>query len=83
MVAVFIHIYLDLPVTIKSLQASLMEKEIYGGSTTSLGRLLKTIVFFYKKDDNRRALMELPHIAHLRRNFLQRYFFFVTYNLVN
>lgn len=42
-------------------------------SNSSLLRVLHRIGFRFKRDDNRRALMELPHIALLRINFLRVY----------
>ncbi|KAL1516351.1 hypothetical protein ABEB36_000270 [Hypothenemus hampei] len=60
-------------VTIKSLNAELSSKEIVSLSNTSLGIVLKDIGFKYKKDENRRALMERTNIASLRARFLREY----------
>jgi hypothetical protein len=46
---------------------------MYQHSRTSLAKLLKNIGFTYKKDDNRRALMEKPYVVTQRRKFLKKY----------
>jgi hypothetical protein len=61
------------PVTLKSLGAELANKYIYEHKRSSLALLLKNLGFSYKKDDNRRALMEKPHVVALRKNFLSKF----------
>lgn len=65
--------FIGKPVTIKSLQDQLRGKEKYRGSVSSLLRLVKSLGFSYKKEDNRRALMEKPYVADKRRRFLASY----------
>ncbi|KAH0815548.1 hypothetical protein GEV33_007243 [Tenebrio molitor] len=48
-------------VNLNTLGAELASKYIYEYGRSSLAGLLKNIGFSYKKDDNRRALMEKPH----------------------
>jgi hypothetical protein len=61
------------PVTLNSLGAELANKYIYEHKRSSLALLLKNLGFSYKKDDNRRALMEKPHVVALRKNFLSKF----------
>jgi hypothetical protein len=61
------------PVTLNSLGAELATKYIYEHKRSSLALLLKNLGFSYKKDDNRRALMEKPHVVALRKNFLSKF----------
>lgn len=65
--------FIGKPVSIKKLQEQLQNKEKYHGSVSSLLRLVKSLGFIYKKEDNRRALMEKPVIADKRRRFLTSY----------
>lgn len=60
-------------ITLKSLSAVLRERDIFAGGQTSLWKILRNIGFHYKKDDPKRALMELPHIVLKRINFLSEY----------
>lgn len=60
-------------INLRKLREKLDEHGLYNGSATSLWRLLKGMGFKYKKEDPRRGLMELPHIALKRTNFLQQY----------
>jgi hypothetical protein len=60
-------------VNLNTLGAELASKYIYEYGRSSLAGLLKNIGFSYKKDDNRRALMEKPHVRSLRKIFLKRY----------
>lgn len=60
-------------VTRSSLLQILKERDLFQGSSTSLGIILKEIGFHWKKDNPRRGLMELPHIANPRVTFLQSY----------
>lgn len=48
-------------------------KHIFHGSLSSLRKVLQAIGFKWKKDDPRRGLMELGHIALKRVNFLSSY----------
>lgn len=56
-----------------SLWQKLKEKQLFNGCPMSLGSLLKGIGFKWKKDDPRRGLMELPHVALKRVEFLRSY----------
>lgn len=49
------------------------ERDIYKGSLSSLGKILKKIGFKFIKDNPRRGLMELPNIVFNRVHFLQKY----------
>jgi hypothetical protein len=60
-------------VTLTYLWEQLKDKQLFDGSRMSLSRLLKEIGFKWKKDDPRRGLMELPHIAFKRITFLRSY----------
>ncbi|CAH1982278.1 unnamed protein product [Acanthoscelides obtectus] len=60
-------------VTIANLNKTLKEKELASISNSSLQRLLPTIGFKYKKDGNRRFLVEQSSIALLRTKFLRTY----------
>ncbi|KAJ8913801.1 hypothetical protein NQ315_002707 [Exocentrus adspersus] len=61
-------------VTIKTINEELKRKEVVQISNASLGRLLKTIGFKYKMENNRRYLCELSHVAYQRVNFLRQYY---------
>ncbi|CAH2002227.1 unnamed protein product [Acanthoscelides obtectus] len=56
-------------VTIANLNKTLKEKELASISNRSLQRVLPTIGFKYKKDGNRRFLVEQSSIALLRTKF--------------
>jgi hypothetical protein len=60
-------------VTLDTLGQELTSKFIYHYKRSSLAILLKTLGFTYRKDDNRRALMEKPHVTLLRKKFLKDY----------
>ncbi|CAH2006767.1 unnamed protein product [Acanthoscelides obtectus] len=60
-------------VTIANLNKTLKEKELASISNSSLQRVLPTIGFKYKKDGNRRFLVEQSSIALLRTKFLRSY----------
>lgn len=60
-------------ITRKSLLMLLKERDIFNGSVATLGKILKDIGFRWKKNDPRRGLMELEHIALRRIEFLQKY----------
>ncbi|CAH1996864.1 unnamed protein product [Acanthoscelides obtectus] len=60
-------------VTIVNLNKTLKEKELASISNSSLQRVLPTIGFKYKKDGNRRFLVEQSSIALLRTKFLRSY----------
>lgn len=64
---------LGTPVTLKTLLDRLKLWQNYTGGQTSLYKLLKRIGFSYQRENNRRALMETPHIAYQRRRFLEKY----------
>lgn len=51
----------------------LRERDVFTGGQTSLWKVLQNIGFHYKKDDPKRALMEIPHVALKRVNFLSEY----------
>lgn len=55
------------------MQDKLKERDIFNGCLTSLWKVLKNIGFKYSKDNPRRGLMELPHIAMKRLRFLHDY----------
>ncbi|KAJ8914403.1 hypothetical protein NQ315_017497 [Exocentrus adspersus] len=59
-------------VTIKTINEELKRKEVV--QISSFGRLLKTIGFKYKMENNRRYLCELSHVAYQRVNFLKQYY---------
>ncbi|CAH2005541.1 unnamed protein product [Acanthoscelides obtectus] len=65
-------------VTIANLNNTLKEKELASISNSSLQRVLPTIGFKYKKDGNRRFLVEQSSIALLRTKFLRSYNDYVT-----
>lgn len=72
-------------ITLKSLGATLHERNIFDGGQTSLWKILRNIGFHYNKDDPKRGLMELPHIVLKRINFLSEYIRYKksdTYNFV-
>ncbi|CAH2006315.1 unnamed protein product [Acanthoscelides obtectus] len=60
-------------VTIANLNKTLKEKELASISNSSLQRVLPTIGFKYKKDGNRRFLVEQSSIALLRTKCLRSY----------
>ncbi|CAH1968346.1 unnamed protein product [Acanthoscelides obtectus] len=60
-------------VTIANLNKTLKEKKLDSISNSSLQRVLPTIGFKYKKDGNRRFLVEQSSIALLRTKFLRTY----------
>lgn len=60
-------------ITLQTLKQKIQERELFSGSISSLWKILKNIGFKYKKDDPRRGLMELPHIAFKRVHFLHEY----------
>jgi hypothetical protein len=55
-------------VTLDTLGQELTSKCIYHYKRSSLA-----ILITYRKDDNRRALMEKPHVTLLRKKFLKDY----------
>ncbi|KAI4463747.1 ig(immunoglobulin) and lrr(leucine rich repeat) domain [Holotrichia oblita] len=59
--------------TANSLQEVLEHRNILQTSSTSLRRLLHLLGFRFKKDDNRRALVEKNDIAVLLFSFLRKY----------
>ncbi|CAG9834708.1 unnamed protein product [Diabrotica balteata] len=60
-------------VKLQTLQAKLVERNIFTGSLTYLWKIVRNIGFRYKKDDSRRGLLELPNIVFKRYMFLQQY----------
>lgn len=60
-------------VTFSSLKKMLNERDLYSHSICSLRKLLISIGFEYRKDCNRRALMEQEHIRLARIKFLKEY----------
>ncbi|KAL3287784.1 hypothetical protein HHI36_002246 [Cryptolaemus montrouzieri] len=60
-------------ITLSALKEKLLEKDIFNGCKTSLWKIVQNIGFKYSKDNRRRVLMELPHIALKRIHFLQSY----------
>lgn len=60
-------------VTRQSLLTLLRDRDLFKGSISSLGKILKDIGFCWKKDNPRRGLMELHHVALARIDFLQAY----------
>ncbi|XP_030760501.1 uncharacterized protein LOC115885664 [Sitophilus oryzae] len=60
-------------VTINKLNEELRRREIVDISYGSLRTLLFSLGFKYKKDDNRRALMETSNIASMRAAFFRKY----------
>lgn len=59
--------------TLASLSTELKTKQILNISTTTLRTLLLHLGFKYKKDSNRRALMERSNIVTKRSQFLRKY----------
>lgn len=59
--------------TLANLYVKLREKQLFEGCKTSLQSLLKEIGFRWKKDEPRRGLMELSHVAFKRIVFLKEY----------
>lgn len=68
-----VRIFVGQHITRASLIQILKERDIFKGGITSLGKVLKDIGFRFKKDDPRRGLMELDHIALRRVEFLKKY----------
>ncbi|KAK9744531.1 hypothetical protein QE152_g7686 [Popillia japonica] len=60
-------------VTLQSLKDQLKTKEIVSLSRQSLATLLKDIGFKFRKEDNRRALVERHYVALMRSVFLKKY----------
>lgn len=60
-------------ITLHSLRDKLSETGVVNISATSLWRVLLSLGFKYKKEDNRRALCEQPQVAALRTDFLQKF----------
>jgi hypothetical protein len=60
-------------VTLDTLGQKLTSKFLYHYKRSSLAILLKTLGFTYRPDDNRRALLEKPHVTLLRKKFLKDY----------
>uniref|UniRef100_A0A6P7G776 Uncharacterized protein LOC114338511 n=1 Tax=Diabrotica virgifera virgifera TaxID=50390 RepID=A0A6P7G776_DIAVI len=65
--------FLEKHVTLTSLNNELKNKEIVSISNPSLSKILKELGFKYRKDDNRRSLMERTNIASQRACFLRKY----------
>lgn len=63
----------EVHITKSSLLEILKQRDTYNGGLTSLGKILKAIGFKWLKDNPRRGLMELQHIALARIDFLQTY----------
>lgn len=55
------------------MKEELANKFILNASIGTISKLLKEVGFKYKKDDNRRALMEKTNIALMRTEFLRKY----------
>lgn len=51
----------------------LHQRQLFHGGRTLLWKLVKKIGFRFCKDDPRRGIMELPHIALKRVHFLHQY----------
>lgn len=66
-------IFSEKQVTINKLNEELRRREIVDISYGSLRTLLFSLGFKYKKDDNRRALMETSNIASMRAAFFRKY----------
>ncbi|KAI4454381.1 hypothetical protein MML48_9g00004633 [Holotrichia oblita] len=60
-------------ITLHTLKDQLKTKEIVSLSTKFLVTLLKDIGFKFRKDDNRRALVERHYVALMRSVFLKKY----------
>ncbi|XP_072397975.1 uncharacterized protein [Diabrotica undecimpunctata] len=60
-------------ITLMSLTCQLRDEELVDIGKSSLSTLLKDIGFKFKKDDNRRAIIEQTSIAALRARFLLKY----------
>lgn len=60
-------------VTVQSLQAELQAKQILTVSCTTTRSRLSNISLKYRKDDNRRALLEKANTASMRSRFLRNY----------
>jgi transposase len=69
---IYFFLIVEKYVNLNTLGAELASKYIYEYARSSLAGLLKNIGFSYKEDDNRRALMEKPHVRSLRKIFLNR-----------
>lgn len=67
------HVFLVLPITLRSLVKILREDEVFDFSRMGLQRLLPKIGFTYQIDNERRGLLEQPHISSLRATFLRQY----------
>jgi hypothetical protein len=62
-VQISVVFFLEKFINLDTLLQELKVKYMYQHSRTSLAKLLKNIGFTYKKDDNRRALMEKPYVG--------------------
>ncbi|KAF5301842.1 hypothetical protein FQA39_LY10627 [Lamprigera yunnana] len=60
-------------VTVATLKREVSEAGVFNFSSASLTRLLHSIGFSFTKDDGRRGLYELDHIASSRVRFLRDY----------
>ncbi|KAJ8914218.1 hypothetical protein NQ315_003581 [Exocentrus adspersus] len=60
-------------VTVKTIREELGKKEIIDIKKTSLNFVLKELGFKFKKEDNRRALIEKTAISAKRGQFLRKY----------
>jgi len=69
-----LFLFLEKHVTLETLNLELKNKEVLSIGKSTLSILLKEIGFKYKKDDNRRALIERTNISSLRACFLRKYF---------
>lgn len=65
--------FLEQHVTLQTLSQKLKDRQLFDGCLNSLRSLLKEIGFGWKKDDPRRGLMELSHVAFKRLVFLKEY----------
>lgn len=58
--------------TLKKLENSLKQANLFNGGKSSLWKIMKQIGFVYKKYNHRRILMEKPSVALLRCQFLRK-----------
>lgn len=66
-------IFLEKHITLRSLKNELAVKHIMNAGISTIGKLLSNIGFKYKRDDNRRALMERTNISLKRSEFFRKY----------
>lgn len=68
-----LYFYFQNNITLSSLLIQLKEKQLFEGCRMSRCSLIRKIGFKFKKDDPKRGLMKLTHVALKRFEFLKSY----------